>query len=148
MTAADGDSSPPAGDKRQAVLAFYRLSRGLKNADLLRDLSWERLSTLSIVALREPVSISELSVLEAVTAPTISRAVAALQDQALVRCVASRNDGRSVLVSSTAKGRATLEKGMARTLEQIAEMLGRLDTTELEAMADLIRRARDLKSSL
>jgi len=148
VTAADGDSSPPAGDKRQAVLAFYRLSRGLKNADLLRDLSWERLSTLSIVALREPVSISELSVLEAVTAPTISRAVAALQDQALVRCVASRNDGRSVLVSSTAKGRATLEKGMARTLEQIAEMLGRLDTTELEAMADLIRRARDLKSSL
>ena len=148
MIAADGDSSPPAGDKRQGVLAFYRLSRGLKNADLLRDLSWERLSTLSIVALREPVSISELSVLEAVTAPTISRAVAALQDQALVRCVASRNDGRSVLVSSTAKGRATLERGMARTLEQMAEMLGRLDTTELEAMADLIRRARDLKSSL
>lgn len=148
MTAADGDSSPPAGDKRQAVLAFYRLSRGLKNADLLRDLSWERLSTLSVVALREPVSISELSILEAVTAPTISRAVAALQDQALVRCVASRNDGRSVLVSSTAKGRATLEKGMARTLEQMAEMLGRLDTTELEAMADLIRRARDLKNLL
>jgi DNA-binding MarR family transcriptional regulator len=148
VTAADRDSSPPAGDKRQGVLAFYRLSRGLKNADLLRDLSWERLSTLSIVALREPVSISELSVLEAVTAPTISRAVAALQDQALVRCVASRNDGRSVLVSSTAKGRATLEKGMARTLEQMAEMLGRLDTTELEAMADLIRRARDLKSRL
>jgi DNA-binding MarR family transcriptional regulator len=148
VTAADGDSSPPAGDKRQAVLAFYRLSRGLKNADLLRDLSWERLSTLSVVALREPVSISELSILEAVTAPTISRAVAALQDQALVRCVASRNDGRSVLVSSTAKGRATLEKGMARTLEQMAEMLGRLDTTELEAMADLIRRARDLKNLL
>jgi len=106
------------------------------------------LSTLSAVALREPVSISELSVLEAVNAPTISRAVAPLQDQALVRCVASRNDGRSVLVSSTAKGRATLEKGMARTLAQMAEMLGRLDTTELEAMADLIRRARDLKSSL
>ena len=146
MTAADGDSSPPAGDQRQGVLAFYRLSRGLKNGDLLRDLSWERLSTLSAVALREPVSISELSVLEAVTAPTISRAVAALQDQALVRCVASRNDGRSVLVSSTAKGRATLEKGMARTLAQMAEMLGRLDTTELEAMADLIRRARDLKT--
>lgn len=148
MTAADGDSSPPVGDERQAVLAFYRLSRGLKNADLLRDLSWERLSTLSVVARREPVSISELSVVEAVTAPTISRTVAALQDQALVRCVASRSDGRSVLVTSTAKGRATLEKGMARTLEQIAGMLGRLDKADLEAMADLIRRARDLKSSL
>ncbi len=98
----------------KAVLAFYRLSRGLKNAALLRDLTWERLSTLSVVARREPVSISELSVVEAVTAPTI--------------------------------GRATLEKGMARTLERIAEMLGRLDPADLEAMADLIRRARDSKT--
>jgi DNA-binding MarR family transcriptional regulator len=127
------------------VLAFYRLSRGLKNADL-RDIGWERLSTLSVVARREPVSISELSEAEAVTAPTISRTVAALQDQALVRCVANRNDGRSVLVSSTAKGRAVLQKGMTRTLQQIAEMLGRLDSAELEAMADVIRQARESKA--
>jgi DNA-binding MarR family transcriptional regulator len=59
--------------------------------------------------------------------------------------VANRSDGRSVLVTSTAKGRATLEKGMARTLEQIAGMLERLDTADLEAMADLIRRARELR---
>ena len=143
---ADGDSSVPPGDHREAVLAFYRLSRGLKNADLWRDLTWERLSTLSVVARREPVSISELSAVEAVTGPTISRTVAALAEQELVRCVANRSDGRSVLVSSTAKGRATLEKGMARTLEQIAQMLERLDLPDLEAMSDLIRRARDSKN--
>jgi DNA-binding MarR family transcriptional regulator len=141
-----GGSSPPEGPLH-AVLAFYRLSRGLKSADALRDLGWERLSTLSVVARREPVSISELSAAEAVTAPTISRTVAALQDQALVRCVANRDDGRSVLVTSTAKGRATLQKGMARTLQQIAEMLGRLDAAELEAMADVIKQARAAKTS-
>jgi DNA-binding MarR family transcriptional regulator len=140
-----GGSSQPEGDPLHAVIAFYRLSRGLKSADLARDLGWERLSTLSVVARREPVSITELSAAEAVTAPTISRTVAALQDQALVRCVANRNDGRSVLVSSTAKGRATLQKGMARTLQQIAEMLARLDAAELEAMADVIRQARASK---
>jgi DNA-binding MarR family transcriptional regulator len=129
----------------RAVLAFYRLSRGLRNADLVRDLTWERLSTLSVVARREPVSISELSEVEEVTAPTISRTVAALQNQSLVRCVANRNDGRSVLVTSTAKGRATLQKGMARTLEQLAELLGRLDAQELEALATVIRQARDSK---
>jgi DNA-binding MarR family transcriptional regulator len=146
VSTTDGAGSPPPeGDLLQAVLAFYRVSRGLKNADLLRDLSWERLSTLSVVARREPVTISELSVAEAVTAPTISRTVAALQNQSLVRCVANRSDGRSVLVSSTAKGRATLQKGMARTLEQIAEMLARLDEAELEAMADVIRQAREGK---
>ena len=148
MTTPNGSgSSPPEGDSLHAVLAFYRLSRGLKNAAPVRDLGWERLSTLSVVARREPVSISELSAVEEVTAPTISRTVAALQEQALVRCVADRNDGRSVLVTSTAKGRATLQKGMARTLQQIAEMLARLDAAELEAMADVIRQAREAKPS-
>jgi DNA-binding MarR family transcriptional regulator len=144
----DGESPLPADDMLNAVLAFYRLSRGLRNAELVRDLSLERLSTLSVVARREPVSITELSTAEEVTAPTISRTVAALQNQALVRCVANRNDGRSVLVTSTAKGRATLQKGMARTLEQLAALLGRLDTAELEALANVIRQARDAKKQL
>jgi DNA-binding MarR family transcriptional regulator len=116
----------------------------LRNTDP-EDLTWERLSTLSVVAGREPVSITELSVAEEVTAPTISRTVAALQDQALVRCIASRSDGRSVLVTSTAKGRATLEKGIARTLVQIAELLGRLEAEHLEAMVEMIRRIRAAK---
>lgn len=141
-----GDPALPSEDMLHAVLAFYRLSRSLRNADLLRDLTLERLSTLSVVARREPVSISELSVAEDVTAPTISRTVAALQNQSLVRCVANRSDGRSVLVSSTAKGRATLQKGMLRTLEQIAELLTRLDEQELEALASVIRQARDSKA--
>jgi DNA-binding MarR family transcriptional regulator len=140
------EESSPSGDMLHAVLAFYRLSRSLRNADLIRDLTWERLSTLSVVARREPVSISELSVHEDVTAPTISRTVAALQNQSLVRCVANRSDGRSVLVSSTAKGRATLQRGMLRTLEQIAELLTRLDEQELEALASVIRQARDSKA--
>jgi len=144
MTA--GEPDLPSEDMLNAVVALYRLQRGLRNADLVRDLTWERLSTLSVVARREPVSISELSVAEEVTAPTISRTVAALQNQSLVRCVANRDDGRSVLVSSTAKGRATLQKGMARTLEQLAELLGRLDAAELEALASVIGHARDSKT--
>jgi DNA-binding MarR family transcriptional regulator len=146
VTTNDGESPVPADDMLTAVLAFYRLSRSLRHTDLVRDLSWERLSTLSVVARREPVSISELSVAEEVTAPTISRTVAALQNQSLVRCVANRSDGRSVLVTSTAKGRATLQKGMARTLEQLAELLGRLDEAELEALGNVIRQARDAKA--
>ena len=141
-----GEPDLPSEDMLNAVVALYRLQRGLRNADLVRDLTWERLSTLSVVARREPVSISELSVAEEVTAPTISRTVAALQNQSLVRCVANRDDGRSVLVSSTAKGRATLQKGMARTLEQLAELLGRLDAAELEALASVIGQARDSKA--
>lgn len=145
MTSTRGASLAPDSELARAVGGFYRLSRSLKNADLVQDLSWERLSTLSVVAQREPVSISDLSVAEEVTAPTISRTVAALQNQSLVRCISSRMDRRSVLVTSTAKGRATLRKGMIRTLEQIADLLGRLDVAELEAMANVIRQAREKK---
>jgi DNA-binding MarR family transcriptional regulator len=101
---------------------------------------------LSVVTRRGPVSISELSAAEEVTAPTISRTVAALEHQALVRCAANRSDGRSVLVSSTAKGRATLQKGVVRTLEEIAELLARLDAAELDALADVIEQARASKN--
>ncbi len=145
VTTTNGGAPGPARDVLNAVTALYRLSRCLRNAELVQDLTWERLSTLSVVTRREPVSISELSAAEEVTAPTISRTVAALQDQALVRCVANRDDGRSVLVSSTAKGRATLQKGMLRTLEQVADLLARLDDAELDALADVIRQARASK---
>jgi DNA-binding MarR family transcriptional regulator len=114
----------------------------LKNASSGGSLPLERLTALGAVAQLEPVSISELSAVEAVTAPTMSRTVAALQDQSLVRCVANRSDGRSVLVTSTAKGRATLEKGIARTLQQIADLLVRLAPEDLEAMAALIQHVR------
>jgi DNA-binding MarR family transcriptional regulator len=145
LTTTDRESALGADDALRAVLAFYRVSRSLRNTDLDHNLTWERLSTLSVVARREPISISDLSAVEEVTAPTISRTVAALQNQALVRCVANRNDGRSVLVSSTAKGRATLQKGLAHTVQQVAELLARLDKAELDALAVAIQRARASK---
>ena len=146
MSTTGGGSGPSGDDQTHGILAFYRLSRSLRNTELPRDLTWERLSTLSVIAQREPVSISELSVVEEVTAPTISRMISALQERDLVRCVVNRNDGRSVLVTCTAKGRIALEKGMARTLHQVADMLARFEPTALEAMAEMIRQVRDSKS--
>jgi DNA-binding MarR family transcriptional regulator len=72
----------------------------------------------------------------------MSRTVAALEERSLVRCVANRSDGRSVLVMSTAKGRATLEKGIIRTLQELADLLARFQAADLQAMADLIQRVR------
>ena len=136
------DESEPAEDALCAVLAFYRLSRSLKNVDLALNLSWERLSTLGAVTLREPVSISQLSNEENVGLSAVSRSVAALQQQALVRCIPNSDDGRSVLVLSTPKGRAVLQKGVVRTLERLAALLNKLEDAELEAMADALAAAR------
>jgi DNA-binding MarR family transcriptional regulator len=106
------------------------------------DLTWERLSVLSVVVQREPVTISQLSVAESVTSPTMSRMVSALQRRDLVRCVGSRRDKRSVLVASTAKGRATLHKGLVRSLRVLADTLSGLEGDALRAMAEMIREVR------
>jgi DNA-binding MarR family transcriptional regulator len=112
------------------------------------DLTWERLSVLSVVVEREPVSISQLSVAESVTSPTMSRMVSALQSRDLVRCVGSRRDKRSVLVVSTAKGRTTLHKGLVRSLQLLADVLSHLDGDSLRAMADMIRDVRDKRPAV
>lgn len=109
------------------------------------SLTWERLSALHVVVQREPVSMSDLSAAERVTAPTMSRMVSALQERAFVRCVASRHDKRSVLVISTKKGRSSLEKGLASSLKHIIDALARLDSQALSDMADMIREVRDAK---
>jgi DNA-binding MarR family transcriptional regulator len=147
VTTNGGGLSEPEDEALRAVLGFYRLSRRLRNAELHRNLTLDRLSALSVVARRQPLSISELSIAENVTPPTISRTVAALQEQALVRCIDNRHDGRSVLVLTTPKGRAILRRGIVRTLEQVAELLGRFEANELAAMADVIQQARDRKGA-
>ena len=145
-TGAAAESLAAGGELSRAVLAFYRLSRTLRTVDPLHGLTWEWLSALSAVARREPVSITELSAAEGVTASTISRAIGALEAEALVRCAADSRDRRSVLVTCTRKGRAALAKGMARSSKQIAAFLGRFELAELEAIARLIRQIRDAKN--
>lgn len=132
-------SIPRSAESTDGVLGFHRLSRSLRTAALPSDLTWERLSALSVIVQKEPVSISELSAAEKVTPPTMSRMVSALQSRELVRCVLDDKDKRSVRVISTAKGRTLLRKGLAHSLELIAELLARLEQDALGAMTDLIR---------
>jgi DNA-binding MarR family transcriptional regulator len=136
-------TSKPSDDVLRALLAFCRLSRTLSNGNLVPDLSWERLSTLGVVALREPVSISQLASDGNVGVSGISRTVAALQQRTLVRCIRDSDDHRSVLVFTTAKGRAALRKGLVRALDRLAAVLNKLEDAELDSMAKVIRRARN-----
>lgn len=145
MSTTEEDPDRAQDNGFHGILAFYRLSRSLRKTELPLDLTWERLSTLCAVAEREPISISELSAAEEVTAPTISRMIAALQELDLVRCVVNRNDSRSVLVTCTTKGRSMLQRGVLKTLAQVAGMLERLESDALEEMEAMIRKVRASK---
>jgi DNA-binding MarR family transcriptional regulator len=132
----------PSAESLHGAVALAAISRRLKNLKLPFSLTWERLSTLSVVARHGPISISALSEHESVSCATASRIVAFLRQKALVRCTGSAKDARAVLVASTAKGRGALQKGLDHSLAQVKTTVGDLDPRSLEAMLALIAESR------
>jgi DNA-binding MarR family transcriptional regulator len=126
-------------DSLQGVIAFHRVARSIRSGGVPFDLSWERLSALNSIVQKGPISISELSVAENVTSPTMSRLVSRLESHGLVRGLARQRDRRFVLIVSTAKGRTVLHKALLRSIGQLADVLSHLEHDELRAMAEMLR---------
>lgn len=106
-------------------LAIHVL-RALRGTDAESGLSGPRLSALSVVVYRGPVSMGELAEAEQVRPPTMTRLVQALEGDALVRREPVPTDARRVRVRATSKGRLLLEEGRRRRVEALAERLARL----------------------
>ena len=106
------------------------LLRRVRRGDDAAGLSAPRLSALSVVIYRGPISLTELAKAEAVTAPTMTRLVQALVKAGLVEKSVDASDNRAVLLRATDAGRRTLDLARARRLAAIEELLSRLDPEE------------------
>ena len=116
---------------------FSRLSRQLRNMDMPDGMTPERLSALSVIEKRGPISVTALADKEMVRPATMSRMVSALVDEGLVRRREDKNDGRGVLVSTTPKGRRAYQRAQQQRLHQFAEALNALTPEQLSAMRSL-----------
>ena len=120
-------------DAARAVLAdrlhslAIHLLRRVKRGDDAAGLSAPRLSALSVVIYRGPISLTELAKAESVTAPTMTRLVQALVKAGLVEKSVDAQDNRAVLLRATDAGRQTLAVARARRLAALEELLSRLD---------------------
>jgi len=103
------------------------LLRRVRRGDDAAGLSAPRLSALSVVIYRGPISLTELAKAESVTAPTMTRLVQALVKAGLVEKSVDASDNRAVLLRATTAGRETLDLARARRLAAIEELLSRLD---------------------
>ncbi len=81
--------------------AAIHLLRRLRREDDASGLSAPRLSALSVVVFGGPVTIGALAAAEQVRVPTMSRLVAALEADGLVRRKPDVDDGRVVRVAAT-----------------------------------------------
>jgi DNA-binding MarR family transcriptional regulator len=116
---------------------FARLTRRLRTLELPNGMTPERLSALSVIEKRGPISVTALAESEMVRPATMSRMVTALVDEGLVKRADDKNDGRGVLVSTTPKGRRSYQRAQEQRLAHFAEVLDSLNDDQLAAMRNL-----------
>jgi DNA-binding MarR family transcriptional regulator len=123
--------------------AAIHLLRHVRVVDEEMGISAARASALSVLVFGGPRTLTELAQAEQVSAPTMSRLVAALEVEGLVRRERHEADARAVRLLATPKARRILERGRARreeVLEQLFAPLPAADRAAVDRAAAIIER--------
>jgi len=121
--------------------AAIRILRGVRSEDALAGVTAARLSALSVLVFAGPRTVGQLADAEQVSVPTISRMIAGMVKDGLVRRVADAEDRRVVWLHATERGAKILQRARRRRVDALASRLARLSDGELEELvrvADLI----------
>jgi len=131
-----GATAPAADEPGVAPrlrLVVGRLNRRMR-AEGQVDLSPLPLSALATLARQGPLRLGELAARESVAAPTMSRAVAALEERGAVARSADPSDARSVLLEVTPQGHELLNEVRRHYTRTVQRRLDRLDPAQLAAL--------------
>src|SRR5690349_7290863 len=109
-------------------LAVSRLHRRIRLAT--NDVPPLQLSTLVSIEQYGPLRLGELAQREAVTAPTMTRVLAALDERDLIVRFPDPDDARSVRVALSEAGRSVLEHVRSRRTALLDARLARLTTQQ------------------
>jgi DNA-binding MarR family transcriptional regulator len=120
--------------------AAIHLLRRAAEEDRGAGLSRARLSALSVVVFRGPLTLGELAAAEGVRSATMTGIVNGLERERLVRRRPHGTDRRAVQVEATAAGRRLLDRARARRIALVASKLHDLSPAEL----DVLHRAAEL----
>ena len=118
-------------------LLVMRLHRRLR-AEAGDELTPSQTAALVSVQRYGPLTLGRLAELERVTPPSITRIVAALESEGLVRRETDPGDRRVARVSITEPGDALLQRSRTRKTAFIAERLAGLGDADLRAVRDAL----------
>lgn len=114
--------------------AAIHLLRRAREHDTTSGLTPARLSALSVVVFRGPLTLGELAAAEGVRSATMTGIVTGLEGDGLVRRTAHASDRRAVCVEATAAGRRLLARARERRIDLVASRIADLPGPELEAL--------------
>ena len=125
--------------------AAIHLLRRVREADArAMGISAARASALSVLVFGGARSLTELSAAEQVTTATMSKLVTAMEGEGLVRRYPDVNDARSIRIEATPKARRILDRGRARRLDLLEDLLSDAEGAEVAAVrtaAEVLERA-------
>lgn len=137
-----GPASRAAVANRLHTAAIHLL-RQVRRTDQATGLTPARLSALSVLVFGGPTTLGELAQLEQVSAPTMSRLVAALAADGLVERRGDPHDRRVTRIAATPEGARLLLRARRDRVEYLSERLANLDADSVSLLgraADLIER--------
>ena len=114
--------------------AAIHLLRRLRKEDEHAGVGPARLSVLSVLVFGGPMRLSELARIEQVKPPTMTKLVAGLEADRLVRRRADRSDARAFRVEPTRRGTALLHEGRRRRVNRLAAALETIPADELAVL--------------
>jgi len=121
-----------AGALRDAV---GRLGRRMRAERAMTDLSLGQWAALRTLDSHGPMTPSELAAHEKVQPPSITRIIAKLDEHGYVARTPDPTDGRQVVVSATAEGRALLADDRRRKDKWLSLRLTTLSSADRAALA-------------
>jgi DNA-binding MarR family transcriptional regulator len=114
--------------------AAIHLLRRVHRVDEEMGISPARASALSVLVFGGSRSLTELAEAERVSPPTMSKLVAAMEQEGLVRRRPHETDARAIRLYATAKARRILERGRARRVELLESLLADASPREVAAV--------------
>jgi DNA-binding MarR family transcriptional regulator len=132
-----GEPAELADQLHSFAIRFLRLVR---EEDRSSGVGPARLSAMSVLAFRDGLTVGDLARIEQVAMPTMSRIVAALGDAGLVARSPHPDDGRSVVLSLTVRGRQLFESARARRLAVADAIVTALSSEEQARLRPILER--------
>jgi DNA-binding MarR family transcriptional regulator len=133
----------PAAVADRLHSAAIHLLRRVRKEDERSGVTPARLSALSVLVFGGPRRLTDLAEAEQVKPPTMTRIVAGLEADGLVRRRVVSGDARAVSLEATARGVRVMQEGRRRRVEHLATALKALSADELRvlsAAADVMER--------
>jgi DNA-binding MarR family transcriptional regulator len=124
--------------------AAIHVLRAVRATDETDGLSPARLSALSVLAFRGPITVKELAAAEGISSPSATSLLNGLDAAGMVSRSPSTTDRRAVLVAITAEGQRAFDRARSRRLDALARILSPLEADDLrtiERAAQILGRA-------